>query len=260
MYLAIETSSVVSSVALMDDKKRIRGELTIQAGLTHSEQLVPHIDILLEQARIKKSDLKAVVVSIGPGSFTGLRIGLATAKAISYGLAIPLVGVMTMDGLAQNVPFCDAIISVMIDGQKKNVYEARYEAHNGVVTCIQPPMVKSRIDALAELAQLHYPVCFLGDGATMAAAQIMEYSEDFYMAPPQLVIPRASSLVLAAWDTLMDGHFVEADSIVPYYIRRSEAEVMWEARHGVQSSAEAPTLTKIVTNPKGEITKEEGHS
>ena len=83
MWLGIETSSLVSSVALMDEHNLI-GELTIQAGLTHSEQLIPHIDMLLRASQVKKNELKGIIVSIGPGSFTGLRIGMGTAKAIAY--------------------------------------------------------------------------------------------------------------------------------------------------------------------------------
>lgn len=101
MYLGIETSSAVSSVAVMDDQRLI-GELTVQAGLTHSEQLVPHIELLLKQSGVAKTALTGIAVSIGPGSFTGLRIGMGTAKALAYALNIPLLGVMTMDGIAHN--------------------------------------------------------------------------------------------------------------------------------------------------------------
>ena len=95
MWLGIETSSVVSSIAVMNESQLL-GEITIQAGLTHSEQLVPHIQSLLEMTRVEKSDLKGIVVASGPGSFTGLRIGMGTAKAMAYALHIPLYGVMTM--------------------------------------------------------------------------------------------------------------------------------------------------------------------
>lgn len=101
MYLGIETSSAVSSVALMDTTKLV-GELTVQAGLTHSEQLVPHIELLMQQSGVAKSDIEGIAVSIGPGSFTGLRIGLGTAKALAYAWQVPLLGVMTMDVLAHN--------------------------------------------------------------------------------------------------------------------------------------------------------------
>ena len=96
MWLGIETSSLVSSVALMDETNLI-GELTIQAGLTHSEQLIPHIDMLLRASQVKKNELKGIIVSIGPGSFTGLRIGMGTAKAMAYALQIPWSSHRTME-------------------------------------------------------------------------------------------------------------------------------------------------------------------
>ena len=124
MWLGIETSSLVSSVALMDETNLI-GELTIQAGLTHSEQLIPHIDMLLRASQVKKNELKGIIVSIGPGSFTGLRIGMGTAKAMAYALQIPLYGVMTMDSLAHNVSYTNRTICTVIDAQKKHVYVKR---------------------------------------------------------------------------------------------------------------------------------------
>ena len=119
MWLGIETSSVVSSVAVMNECQLL-GEITIQAGLTHSEQLVPHIQSLLEMTRVEKSDLKGIVVASGPGSFTGLRIGMGTAKAMAYALHLPLYGIMTMDGLARNIPYTtDTIVRQLM--RKRNM-------------------------------------------------------------------------------------------------------------------------------------------
>ena len=142
MYLGIETSSAVSSVAVMDEQRFI-GELTVQAGLTHSEQLVPHIDLLLKQSGVAKTALKGITVSIGPGSFTGLRIGMGTAKALAYALNIPLMGVMTMDGLAHNFWQFSGVLAVMVDAQKKNVYEGRYRWAAGQLVCEQAPTART---------------------------------------------------------------------------------------------------------------------
>ena len=101
MLLAIETSSLVSSVALLHEDT-LRAELTIQARLTHSEQLMPHIADMLDKASVKKSQIDGVAVAVGPGSFTGLRIGLATAKGLSFAWNVPIVGVTTPVSLAWN--------------------------------------------------------------------------------------------------------------------------------------------------------------
>lgn len=118
MQLAIETSSLVSSVALLHGDT-LRAELTIQARLTHSEQLMPHIADMLTKASVKKSQIDGVAVSIGPGSFTGLRIGLASAKALAFGWDVPLVGVETPTSLAWNCVGARDRICVLIDAQKK---------------------------------------------------------------------------------------------------------------------------------------------
>ena len=96
MLLAIETSSLVSSVALLHGDT-LRAELTIQAKLTHSEQLMPHIADMLEKASVKKKDIDSIAVAVGPGSFTGLRIGLATAKGLAFAWQIPIVGMALKD-------------------------------------------------------------------------------------------------------------------------------------------------------------------
>lgn len=231
MYLGIETSSVVSSVALMKAGKLL-GELTVQAGLMHSEQLVPHIENLLTQARANKKELSGIAVSIGPGSFTGLRIGLGTAKAMAYGLGIPLVEVMTMEGLAYNLPYCSHLLSVMIDAQKKNVYEGRYRFAGERLICVQEPKVIARTAALEELKALGEPVVFLGDGAIMGQREISEVSPDFTLAPMGAQIPRAGAVLQAALPYIAAGQTVNPMEAVPYYIRRSEAEELWEKRHG----------------------------
>ena len=101
--LAMDTATMVSSVAVADDK-RLLAELIVENKLTHSETLLPNVEQVLKLAGVKREDLAAIAVSMGPGSFTGLRIGLAAAKAIAYGLNIPLVGIPTIEGLAWHYP------------------------------------------------------------------------------------------------------------------------------------------------------------
>ena len=163
MWLGIETSSLVSSVALMDEHNLI-GELTIQAGLTHSEQLIPHIDMLLRASQVKKNELKGIIVSIGPGSFTGLRIGMGTAKAMAYALQIPLYGVMTMDSLARNVSYTNRTICTVIDAQKKHVYAGLYRYENNKLVCKEEPFVIAASDLLDKFRETKEEVLFLGDG------------------------------------------------------------------------------------------------
>lgn len=128
--LAIDTATLVSSVALAT-VDNVLAEITLQTKKTHSELLMPHIAKLLDMAQVAKSDLKGVAVSIGPGSFTGLRIGLSTAKTLAYALQIPVVGVPTLAAMAYGCPVPGVILAPMLDAQKGNVYQALFEWHQG---------------------------------------------------------------------------------------------------------------------------------
>ena len=223
MWLGIETSSLVSSVALMDESCLI-GELTIQAGLTHSEQLVPHIDMLLRTCQVEKSELKGIMVSIGPGSFTGLRIGMGTAKAMAYALQIPLYGVMTMDSLARNVAYTDRTICTVI-------YAGIYKYDDNELVCKEEPFVIAANDLLDRLRASEEHVVFLGDGVKRIEKLLDESDTNLTILDISQRIPKASSLLLAGRRLVDSEESSDPMDMVPYYIRRSEAEVLWEERH-----------------------------
>lgn len=231
MYLSIETSSLVSSIALGNEKV-LKGEITIQASLTHSEQLVPHINELLKMCNITKKDLKGIIVSIGPGSFTGLRIGLATAKAMAYGLRIPIVGIMTMRAMAYNAMFADRLIAVWIDAQKNNIYQALYRWYGDKLEEVASPEVKDFDEALGELVARDEDILFMGDGAYYDRDEIEQTSPLFKVAPSAIAIPRGQSLLQAGIKRLNRGEFDDLMTIVPFYLRRSEAEVLWDKKYG----------------------------
>lgn len=229
MWLGIETSSVVSSVAVMNENQLL-GEITIQAGLTHSEQLVLHIQSLLEMARVQKTDLKGIVVASGPGSFTGLRIGMGTAKAMAYALRIPLYGVMTMDSLARNIPYTTDIICTVIDAQKKHVYAALYTYEDSLLKKIESPFVVEAVSLVERLRTQQNRVIFVGDGIKRIAP-LIEDDESLIISDPIYRIPKASSLLLSAQSLIERGECANPMDMVPYYIRRSEAEVLWEEKN-----------------------------
>ena len=156
MLLAIETSSLVSSVALLH-KDVLRAELTIQARLTHSEQLMPHIADMLDKASVKKSQIDGVAVSIGPGSFTGLRIGLASAKGLAFGWQVPIVGIETPVSLVWNFAGAANPVCVLIDAQKGNVYASLYAWQDGQLHCLQDIHVAPLTDVLEKLAEAGKP-------------------------------------------------------------------------------------------------------
>ena len=239
MILGIETSSAIASVAVGNDKE-IRSELIVQAGLTHSEQLVPHIEMVLNTGKVKKSDITGIAVTIGPGSFTGLRIGLGTAKALAYAWNVPVVGVLTTDVLAQSFMYSNYRVCTVIDAQKKQVYGRQYE-WNGVDMVVLDAIEVHQVPELLEkLVQLSgdTPVVIVGDGLKRLEKEYALGVEEGRIDPMKLVIgheskqrPRAAHVIQVALSQFMSGNIPDAQSIEPFYIRKSEAEVVWDEKH-----------------------------
>ena len=231
MILGIDTSTLVSSVALVDNNK-VLAELNIQSKLTHSEMLMPHIDQLLKLSQVDKKALTSIAVSIGPGSFTGLRIGLATAKTIAYALDIPIIGVPTMEALAYNCPIPGVYIMPLLDAQKGNCYTAVYcwEKENLIIK--EQTKVDSFDNLLSCAIKMDKKVVVLGEVAIKYADKIKDIHDNIVLAQPQIIFAKASSVALLG--NYMQNRGVKHDvmTLEPYYIRKSEAEVLWEKRNG----------------------------
>lgn len=230
--LALDTATLVSSVALIKPDTML-AELTIQTKLTHSELLMPHVAQLLSAARIQKSSLKGIAVSIGPGSFTGLRIGLASAKAMAYALNVPIIGVPTLTALAYNCPLPEGYLAPLLDAQKGNVYTALYSWQDGEIREDQPAHVGTFDQVLEQLSSLDKPVVVMGEAAVMYQEKIKQAGQKIVLAPPHLIMPRAASVGLLGYKMFNSGVTHEVMALEPVYIRRSEAEELWERRHGV---------------------------
>lgn len=230
--LGIETATLVSSVAVAT-ADTLLAEITLQTKKTHSELLMPHIAKLLDSAGVKKTDLKAVAVSIGPGSFTGLRIGLATAKTLAYALKIPLIGVPTLAAMAYGVPVPGSILAPILDAQKGNVYQALFEWKEGGLQEIMPATVMAIDDVLANLAQYQTPVVLMGEAAAIYSEKIKKAGNPLVLAAPHVIIQRASSVAGLGHGLLSEGVQHDVMGLEPLYIRRSEAEVLWERRQGI---------------------------
>ena len=231
--LAIDTSTLVSSVAVAT-KGKVLAELTLQTKLTHSEVLMPHIKQILEMTKLEKEKLEGIAIGIGPGSFTGLRIGLATAKTIAYTLDIPIVGVSTLAALAYNYPVPDVYIVPMLDAQKGNAYVASYTWENGVLHEVGAPAVKNFDDILEKAQTVDKKVIFLGEVAVKNAARILEIGGNIILAQPHMIMPRAASVAMLGLERLAVGDADPVMGLEPLYIRRSEAEELWERRNGTK--------------------------
>lgn len=235
--LAIDTATMVSSVAVADEKKLL-AELTVQTRLTHSETLLPHVEKVLQLAGVEKAELTGVAVSLGPGSFTGLRIGLAAAKAISYGLSIPIFGIPTTEVLAWHYPVPGVAVVPFIDAQKGNVYSAVYTWQGDGFTEVSPVQVYSVDEALTLCASQPMTVMAVGDMAAKKLAGREALPANVQLPPQHMLMPRAANVAMAALRRQQEGRADSVMDLEPVYIRRSEAEVLWEKRHGAADEKE----------------------
>ncbi|ORT99451.1 putative molecular chaperone [Anaerovibrio sp. JC8] len=227
--LAMDTATMVSSVAVADNKKLL-AELIVENKLTHSETLLPHVEQVLNMAGVKKDALEAVAVSVGPGSFTGLRIGLAAAKAIAYGLNIPIIGIPTMEGLAWHYPVPGITVAGFIDAQKGNVYTAHYRWNGDNFDEVKAIEVLSLDDAINICREIYGPVMAVGDMVAKKMTKMESLPENLIIPPKHVLMPRAANIAMAGLKKLAAGQVDSVMDMEPIYIRKSEAEVLWEKR------------------------------
>jgi len=219
--LGIETATLTGGAALLDGE-RVIGESTLSVALTHSERLMAVIDRLLEDCRWQAGDLEAIAVSAGPGSFTGLRVGMATAKGLALALELPVVAVPTLDALAAGLPWADAPVCPVLDARKGEVYASCYRWRGGAAAREWEYLAV----APAELARrLPRPVILLGDGLAALAPHLGELGADARVAPPARRLPSAALVAQLGAVRLAAGPGDPADALVPIYVRPSEAEL-----------------------------------
>ena len=181
-------------------------------------------------AGVTKDDLEAVAVSLGPGSFTGLRIGLAAAKAIAYGLNIPIIGIPTMEGLAWHFPVPGIRVAGFIDAQKGNVYTAHYKWNGSSFDEVKSIEVVSLEDAVNICSELDEPVMAVGDMVSKKLTRLDNLPENLIIPPKHTMMPRAANIAMAGLKKLAAGNVGSVMDMEPIYIRKSEAEVLWEKR------------------------------
>ena len=226
LTLAIDTATKVCTVALCRERELL-AEYTINMGMTHSEGLLPQLEQLLLRTGTAKRDIGLLAVSMGPGSFTGLRIGLATAEAMAYSWRCCLHGVDTLKALAYNVPLDGVVLSPVLDAQKGNFYQALYQWRGGVLQELEPVQVVSGDRALERIALQGTPALLLGECSRLEQKGLPDWVR---AAPSALRMPRAGSVALAALDEFDPETDKRIFGLEPYYIRRSEAEELWEKK------------------------------
>ena len=226
LTLALDTATRVCTVGLVQDG-HVLAECDISVGLTHSEGLMPQLDQMFARTGIKKENTDRIAVSIGPGSFTGLRIGLAAAEAMAYAWQCGICGVNTLEAMAYNIPVEGVVLVPVLDAQKGNFYAAFYEWTDGELRKVRPVEMADRETLLQQLQACGKPVLLMGECEKLMKKEL---PDGISVAPEQVRLPKASSVALAAEGTEpLTGE--DVFTLRPYYIRKSEAEELWEKRH-----------------------------
>lgn len=221
--LAIDSSAKAASVALVEDG-RLLGEFFINVGLTHSQTLMPMVEDLLKNTGVKLSEVEAFAVSAGPGSFTGLRIGIASVKGMALLSDTPCVGVSTLEAMAYNFIGEDALVCAVMDARCNQLYNAIFEVNNGKITRLTPDRTISIDELYAEVAALDREVVFVGDGALLCYNRNTN-GLNVRLAPEAKRFQRASSVAFAALASLASGQKpISAEALVPTYLRIPQAE------------------------------------
>lgn len=228
LVLALDTATRACAVGLCRDGKML-AEYKINMGMTHSEGLLPQLEQLLERTGVQKTEIDLIAVSMGPGSFTGLRIGLATAEALAYAWHKPLQGVATPLALAYNLPVEGVVLSPLLDAQKGNYYQALYEWQGGELRELQGVQVVNKQQLLENLALQGKPGVILGECAKLENEELPTWCS---LAPDYLRLPQAAGTALAALKIYNPAEGSAIFGLEPYYIRKSEAEELWEQKHG----------------------------
>lgn len=220
--LALDTSANTASVCISEDD-RLLCEMTVNYKKTHSETLMPMIDAALSACGTDISQIDLFAAADGPGSFTGLRIGVSALKGMAHALSKPVIGISTLEGLAYNLFMCADIICPIMDARRAQVYNAVYTWRSGEFEELTPPRALSIEECVADVKKYGKRVVFLGDGVDVHREYISaELGSAACFAPLSCNEQRASSLAAAA--RLRAEQSISADRLVPVYLRKSQAE------------------------------------
>ena len=222
--LALDSSGLVASVAVAEDDNLL-GEYTINHKKTHSQTLLPMLDEVARMIELDMNTIDAIAVAGGPGSFTGLRIGSATAKGLGLALDVPIVNVPTLDALAYNLWGTDKAVCPLMDARRQQAYTGIYEFTDGKLHAIVPQCAVGIDEIIAKVGELGREVIFLGDGVDVFSSYISENCNVRYSyAPASVNKQRAASVAALGMEMYREGKAETAADHKPDYLRLSQAE------------------------------------
>ncbi len=223
LILAFETSAKAGSVALMDENKLL-GESYQNTGLTHSQTLLTMGQDLLESCGYTPQQVTAVAVAAGPGSFTGVRIGVAAAKGFAWGNDAACYGVSTLEAMALGFGAWEGYVCPVMDARRSQVYNAVFLAEGGKLTRVTEDRAISLEELGTQLQKLHGPVFLVGDGSELAYRTLSGLVPGLVCPPEHRLHQRAAGVALAAAEMIQKGLPGDAQALAPNYLRLSQAE------------------------------------
>lgn len=213
--LGVDTSTPIGSVGLIDGENFV-GEHSLNIVQTHSSRLIPTIDQILKWANLTVHELDACAVGIGPGSFTGVRIGVGAAKALCYAIRKPIVGVSTLAAVADNLRYTNTLICPVLDARRNEIYGAVF--HGGERLERKSDDLCVPIEAFLE--RVSGPAVFVGDGLKRYASAILKrFGENAILASAAFNVPRGSNIARLGYERILNGRTDDYFSLTPNYVR-----------------------------------------
>ena len=223
LILAFETSAKAGSVALLDEKKLL-GESYQNTGLTHSQTLMVMAEDLLKQCGKRVCDITAVAVAEGPGSFTGVRIGVAAAKGFAWGGQLPCYGVSTLEAMAESLGIYQGYVCPCMDARRSQVYNALFYVNQGQIQRVKEDRAIALADLAQELKELEGPIFLVGDGSTLTYNTLSGQIPGLVLPPEHRMHQRATGVALLAAKKIAANDPGDGNALTPNYLRLSQAE------------------------------------
>jgi tRNA threonylcarbamoyladenosine biosynthesis protein TsaB len=222
MYiLAADTTTSINTVAVVRDD-RILAETIVDCGRSHSERLIDTVDWALAEAGLTLEQIDTLAISVGPGSFTGVRVGVAMWKGLAFGRKLPLVPVDTLDAMTHLSAFRDAVVCPLLDAKMGEIFGAVYHFRGGR----REKRTEDRVCPVEALLDgLSGEVLFLGEGAVRYRERIVAKLPAAAFLPAHCAVPRAAAVACEALALLAGGVCTDAASVTPVYLRKSQAEL-----------------------------------
>jgi tRNA threonylcarbamoyladenosine biosynthesis protein TsaB len=229
IILGVETATAQVGCAI-GGVEGVLASFSSTRGRRHAEILTPAIQFICQQSRIELREVSAIAVDVGPGLFTGLRVGIATAKALAQALRVPMIGLSSLDLLAFPVRYSTRLIVPVIDARRAEVFTALYRQVPGGVQRLTKPALVTPDDLASELMARGEDALMVGDGALRYAATFGRVG-GLELGTPGNSLPGANALVELAHPRAIREEFVQPWELEPLYLRRSDAEINWDARN-----------------------------